>query len=105
MKYGTWIFRSLLRSGLLTTVTRELARCKLNLVGVQEVRWDKRGILRAGDYNFLYGRKRKSSTGDRNFSHHRIVSAVKRVEFVSGRMSYIFLRGRWCIVIYFYVHA
>jgi hypothetical protein len=28
------------------------------------------------------------------FVHHRIVLAVKRVEFVSDRMSYIVLRGR-----------
>jgi hypothetical protein len=29
--------------------------------------------------------------------HKRIISAVKRVEFVSDRMSYIILSGRWCI--------
>jgi hypothetical protein len=29
-------------------------------------------------------------------THHRIVSAVPRVEFVSNRISYIVLRGRWC---------
>jgi len=28
--------------------------------------------------------------------HHRTVSAVKRVEFVSDTMSYTVLRGRWC---------
>jgi hypothetical protein len=28
--------------------------------------------------------------------HKRIISAVKRVEFVSDRMPYIILRGRWC---------
>ena len=28
--------------------------------------------------------------------HHRIAPAVKRAESVSNRMSYIFLRGRWC---------
>jgi len=28
------------------------------------------------------------------FVHHRIVSAVKREEFVSDRLSYIVLRGR-----------
>jgi hypothetical protein len=33
---------------------------------------------------FVYKRKRKSSVGNRIFEHHRIVSAVKRVEFVSG---------------------
>jgi len=33
------------------------------------------------------------------FVHHRIVSAVKRVEFVSDRMSCIVLRGRLCNII------
>jgi phage pi2 protein 07 len=37
--------------------------------------------------------------------HKRIVSAVKRVEFVSDRMSYIILRGRWCHIILLNVHA
>jgi len=33
------------------------------------------------------------------FVHYRIVTAVKRVEFVSDRMSYIVLRGRWWNII------
>jgi hypothetical protein len=37
--------------------------------------------------------------------HKRIISAVKRVEFVSDRMSYIILRGRWCHIIVLKVHA
>jgi hypothetical protein len=35
----------------------------------------------------------------------RIISAVKRVEFVSDRMSYIILRGRWCGMSVLNVHA
>jgi hypothetical protein len=31
--------------------------------------------------------------------HKRIISAVKRVEFVGDRRSYIILRGRWCHII------
>jgi len=50
-------------------------------------------------------RKRKSSSGKRIFVHHRIVSAVKRVQFVSDRMSYTVLRGCWCNVIVQNVHA
>jgi hypothetical protein len=53
---GTWNFRSLHRTGSLTTATRELARYKLDLVGVQEVRWDKEGTVTKGDYNFHYGK-------------------------------------------------
>jgi hypothetical protein len=39
------------------------------------------------------------------FVHKRIISAVKRVEFVSDRMSYIILRGRWFHIIVLNVHA
>ena len=31
-------------------------RYKLDLVGVQEVQWDNGGMVRAGDYNFFYGK-------------------------------------------------
>jgi hypothetical protein len=39
------------------------------------------------------------------FVHKRIISAVKRVEFVSNRMSYIILRGRWCDIIVLDLHT
>jgi hypothetical protein len=37
--------------------------------------------------------------------HRRIISEVRRVEFVSDGMSYIILRGRWCNIIVVNVHA
>jgi hypothetical protein len=43
----------------LTTAARELARHKLDLVDVQEVRWDKGDILRAGDYIFSMEKETK----------------------------------------------
>jgi len=45
--------RSLYRPVSLTTLVRELARYKLGLVGVQEVRWHKGGTLKALDYDFF----------------------------------------------------
>jgi hypothetical protein len=39
------------------------------------------------------------------FAHHRIVSAVKKVDCISDTMSYIVLRGRWCNIIVSNVHA
>jgi len=60
----------------------------------------------AGDYNFSYGNGNENyQLGTGFFVHHRMVSAVKRVEFVSDRMSYIVLRGRWCSIIVLNVHA
>jgi hypothetical protein len=56
MRFGLWNVRSLYREGSLMTVSRELARYKLDLVGVQEVRWEGGGIEPAGKYTFLYGK-------------------------------------------------
>jgi hypothetical protein len=48
--------RSLYRLGSLTTVARELVTYKLEVMGVQEIRWDKGDKVRARDYNFFCGR-------------------------------------------------
>jgi hypothetical protein len=47
-------------------------------------------MVRAGDYNSFYGKgKENNQMGTEIFVHHRIVSAVKKVEFVSHTMSYL----------------
>jgi hypothetical protein len=94
MRSGIWKVRGLYRSGSLTTVARELARYKLDLVGVQKVKRNKGGRVRTGYYIsgyyslFLWKKKRKPSVANRIFVHHRLISTVKRVDFVSDRMSY-----------------
>jgi hypothetical protein len=47
-----WNVRSLYRAGSLMTVWRELARYKLDLVGVQEVRWEDGDTEPVGDTPF-----------------------------------------------------
>ena len=58
-----------------------------------------------GLYFFLWKRNENNQLRAEFFVHHRIVSAVKIVEFVSNRVSYIVLRGRWCNIIVLNVQA
>jgi hypothetical protein len=98
MKFGTRNASSMYRAGSLRRVEEEVSKYKLDLVGVQEVRCDRGGTEPAGRYTFLYGKgKQNHELGTGFFVHKRIISAVKTVEFVSDRMSYIILRGRGVI--------
>jgi hypothetical protein len=100
LRFEVWDVRSLYKEGSLMTVSRELARYKLDLVGVQEVRWEGGGTEPAGEYAFFYGQRNENhELGKSIFVHKIIISAVKWVEFPSDRMPYIILRGRWCHII------
>jgi hypothetical protein len=97
VRFGTWNIRNLYGAGSQMIVSRELFRYRLGLVGVQEFRWEDSGTAPAGEYTFFYGKG--------NESHKRIKSAVKMVECISDRMSYIILRGGWFHIIVLTVHA
>ena len=88
MTYGTCSVRSLYVACSLTASARELARYKLDSLGMQEFRWNKEGKVRAGDYNFFLWKRNENHQSRRGFFvHHRIVSAVKRVDFLSDMVS------------------
>jgi hypothetical protein len=71
------------------TDSRELSRYRLDLVAVQEVRWEGSGTIPSGEYTFFYVKGNENhELGTRFFVHKRIISAAKRVEFVNDRISY-----------------
>ena len=51
MRFGTWNVRS---AGALGLVTSEIEKYRMDLVGVQEVRWEGSGTLESGNYTLFY---------------------------------------------------
>jgi hypothetical protein len=78
------------RAGSLRAMEEEISKYKLNLVGVQVVRWDGGGTEPASEYTFFYGKGNENhERGTGFFIHKRITSAVNKLEFVRDRLSYI----------------
>ena len=53
MRFGNSNIRSLYGVGSFTATVGELARYKLDLAGLQEVRGDEESSVRVGDFNFF----------------------------------------------------
>jgi hypothetical protein len=87
MKLGTWNVRYLYRSDSLTAAeSREIARHKLDLGGVLEVKWENGGMVRAGAIFFFLWKENKNHQLETGFFvHHKRLTAFKTAVSVSDR--------------------
>jgi hypothetical protein len=79
MRSGMWNARSMYRAGSLTAVAEEISKYKLDLVGVQEVRWDRGGTEPAGECTFSYRKGNENHELDTGFFVHKRIYQQLRV--------------------------
>jgi hypothetical protein len=53
------------------TAEKEVSKYKIDLVGVQEVKWDRGGNEPAGEYAFFYGKWTENHELDTGFFVHK----------------------------------
>jgi hypothetical protein len=104
MRLGTWNVISLYRAGSLVTVSKELSKCRLDLVGVQ-VRWAGGGTEPAEEHTFFYGKGNENHELGIGFLCTRQSYQQLRGLNLLVRMSYIILRGHWFHIVVLNIHA
>jgi hypothetical protein len=60
MRFEMWNVRSMYRAGSLREVGEEISKYKLDLLEVQDVRWDGGDTERASEYSFFYGKRNEN---------------------------------------------
>jgi hypothetical protein len=86
IRFGTQNVRSLCRTGSLKMVARGLQKFKLDLLGVQEVKWEKGGPEWVEDYTLFCGEGNEDHQLGTGFFLYIRQSYQQLGEFVSDRM-------------------
>jgi hypothetical protein len=90
MRLELWNVRSVYRAGSLMTVSRELNRCKLDLVRVQEVTWKGGGTEPAGEDTFSHGKgKENHELGTGYLCIRKSYQQLRGLNFLVIRFSYM----------------
>jgi hypothetical protein len=96
MRFGTWSVRSIHSSGSVKEVDRKLAKYRLAVMVVQDVRWDKGWAERAEKYTFFYSKEMKTVSYEQDIFP---VCTYRQVECKVSSCSDVMLRGLRCNVI------
>ena len=51
---GTWNIKTLLKLGKMRELAEELAKTRLEIVAIQEIRWSGEGIIKKKDFSLYY---------------------------------------------------
>jgi hypothetical protein len=87
MRFGTRSVKTSNRAASLEIKSKKLSNYNLDLMHLQEARWDVGGTELAGEYIFLYRRGNENHEMNTGYFVHKIITSVfKRVVFASDRM-------------------
>jgi hypothetical protein len=101
MRFDTWSVRStsLYRAGSLRQGQKKYQNISYIYCEYRRPNGAEVALNEQANIHFSVERGVRVMTGTGCFVHKRMISAVKRVEFISDTIPYIILRGRWCYVI------
>ena len=91
---GTWNIRSM-NQGKLEVVTREMARVKVGILGISELRWTEMGEFNSNDHYIYYcGQESLKRNGVAVMVNKRVRNAVVGCNLKDNRMTSVHFQGK-----------
>lgn len=106
LSFGTWNIRTLFKPGTAQCLVKEIRRYNLEVVVLQEIRWNEKGILNLKDRTIFYGEcndRRQFGTG---FAVHKsIAPLVTEFKSTNPRMLTLTIKGQFFDITFLNGHA
>ena len=86
IRIGTWNVRTMLRSGKLENIKREMRRNKLDILGLSEMRWKEGGDFESEEFRVCFAGGKESQRGVAIILDKEMAKRVPKVDMVSDRI-------------------
>jgi exonuclease III len=96
----------MLRLGKMNEIGNEIVKFKLDIVAMQEIRWQRQGRIHKQEYLLMYsGPKRRTGLYGTGFISKRVKNCVLEFEAINERFCKLRLKGRFRNITIISAHA
>ena len=94
MNVGTWNVRTMMRAGKLENIKREMEKCRIDILGLCEVRWKDCGDYWSDGYRVIYSGGDESQRGVALVLNKKLGKRVVGIDQVSDRILAVEIEAR-----------
>jgi exonuclease III len=94
---GSWNIKTLLKPGKMQELAEELAKTRLEIVVLQEIRWSGKGVIKKEDFSLYYSgtKEQLGQAGTGFILMESIMNIVIGFEAINERMCNIRIKGKY----------
>lgn len=86
LRIGTWNVRTLLQSGKLENLKKEMELNRMDIIGLSEVRWEGQGEVTSDETTLFYSGNKRGKNGVGIIMKNKIAKRVQKVSYVDDRL-------------------